>query len=75
MSASLSFYSNIFGFIAGGVSLLGFFVAVCRPQLPSNKIKVLENLLHETENIFNQAVEDGLLGHEFARMTKHRLTA
>jgi hypothetical protein len=73
MTTSLSFYSNIFGFIAGGVSLLGVVVAVCRPQLPSNKIKILENLLHETENIFKEAVEDGLLGREFARMTEHRL--
>jgi hypothetical protein len=70
----LSFYSNIFGFVVGGISLLGFVVAVFRPHLPSNKIKTLETLLHETENIFKAAVEAGLLVREFIDRTEHRLT-
>ena len=72
-SSSFSFSSNIFGFVAGGISLLGFMVAVCRTHLPSNKIKTLEILLHETENVFKEAVEGGLLVHEFIERTQHRL--
>ena len=70
---SLSFYSNVFGFIVGGASLLGFVVAICRPHLPSNKIKTLESLLHETDNAFKEAMEAGLLVHEFIERTEHRL--
>ncbi|KAH0826180.1 hypothetical protein J3R83DRAFT_5612, partial [Lanmaoa asiatica] len=73
-SSSLSFYSNVFGFIAGGISLLGFVVAVCRPQLPSNKIKKLETLLHEAENTFKESVEAGLLVPEFIERTDYLLT-
>ncbi|KAI9458230.1 hypothetical protein HD554DRAFT_2140266 [Boletus coccyginus] len=69
-----SLYSNIFGFVVGGISLLGFIVTVFRPHLPSNKIKTLETLLHETEDIFNEAMEARLLIHEFIERTEHRLT-
>lgn len=72
-NSSFSYSSNVFGFVAGGISLLGFMIALCRPHLPSNKIKTLENLLHETENTFNEAVEAGLLVHEFEERTQHRL--
>ncbi|KAG8216513.1 hypothetical protein J3R82DRAFT_6629 [Butyriboletus roseoflavus] len=72
-SSSLSFYSSVFGFIVGGISLLGFVISLCRPHLPTNKIKTLETLLHETENTFNGAVEDGLLMHDFIQMAEHRL--
>lgn len=60
-NSTVSFGSNIFGFVAGGFLLLVLFVAVCRSHLPSHKIKALETLLDETERIFNGAVEDGLL--------------
>ena len=60
-NSTVSFGSNIFGFVAGGFSLLALFVAICRSHLPSHKIKALETLLDETERIFNGAVEDGLL--------------
>lgn len=72
-NTSFSFYSNIFGFIVGGVSLLGFVVRLCRTHLPSNKIKTLEALLHETENTFRSAVEDGLLVDKFVQMAQNRL--
>ena len=72
-NSSFAYSSNVFGFVAGGISLLGFMIALCRPHLPSNKIKTLENLLHETENTFNEAVEAGLLVHEFEERTQHRL--
>ncbi|KIJ57762.1 hypothetical protein HYDPIDRAFT_44786 [Hydnomerulius pinastri MD-312] len=60
-SSAFSFYSNVFGFIAGGVSLAGLLITVCRSHLPSNKIKTLEALLEDTEKTFLKAVEDGLL--------------
>ena len=69
-----AFYSNVFGLVVGGVSLLSLAVAVCRPHLPSNKIKTLETLLHETEDTFRAAVEAGLLVDEFIERTKDRLT-
>ncbi|KIJ69910.1 hypothetical protein HYDPIDRAFT_104569 [Hydnomerulius pinastri MD-312] len=60
-STTFSFYSNVFGFIAGGVSLAGLLITVCRSHLPSNKIKTLETLLEDTEKTFLTAVENGLL--------------
>lgn len=69
-----SFCANIFGFVVGGISLLGFIVAVCRPQLPINKIRTLETLLHETEITFSEAVEAGLLVPEFVERTEENLT-
>jgi hypothetical protein len=69
-----AFYSNVFGLVVGGISLLSLVIAVCRPHLPSNKIKILENLLHETEDTFRDAVEAGLLVDEFIERTKDRLT-
>lgn len=69
-----SFSANIFGFVVGGISLLGVIVAVCRPHLPSNKIKTLEALLHETEDDFEEAVEAGLLVPEFVEKTEENLT-
>lgn len=68
-----SFCANIFGFIAGGISLLGCVIGVCRPHLPINKIKTLENLLHETETTFKEAVEAGLLVPEFIERTEENL--
>lgn len=73
-NSSFSFYSNVFGFVVGGVSLLGFVVAACRPHLPSNKIKMLESLLHDTESALNEAVEAELLVHEFIERAEDRLT-
>lgn len=73
-NSSFSFYSNVFGIIVGGISLLGCVVAVCRPHLPSNKIKTLETLLCETENTFKESVEAGLLVQGFIERTEHRFT-
>lgn len=68
-----SFCANIFGFVAGGISLLGFIAAVCRPHLPSNKVKTLVELLHETEDMFVYAVEAKLLVPEFIERTGENL--
>ncbi|KAF8139073.1 hypothetical protein EV363DRAFT_1253106 [Boletus edulis] len=56
-----SVFSSIFGFVVAAISLLAFAVNMCRSHLPSNKIKVLESLLDETETCFRKAIEDGLL--------------
>ncbi|KAH7882610.1 hypothetical protein F5I97DRAFT_288678 [Phlebopus sp. FC_14] len=52
--------SNVFGIIVGGVSLItlafGFHL-----HLPSNRIKHLQEVLDETEQIFKSALADGLL--------------
>ncbi|KAG6373908.1 hypothetical protein JVT61DRAFT_6061 [Boletus reticuloceps] len=56
-----SVFSSIFGFVVAAISLLAFVVNMCRSHLPSNKIKVLESLLDETETCFKKAIEDGLL--------------
>ncbi|KAF8119546.1 hypothetical protein EV363DRAFT_1440862 [Boletus edulis] len=62
MTASkFSFVSGIFGFAVTAISLLTLLTKVCRSHLPSNKIKALESLLDETEQFFENAVEEGLL--------------
>ncbi|KAF8555596.1 hypothetical protein OG21DRAFT_843622 [Imleria badia] len=73
-TSTFSFFSSIFGFIVAAISLLAFIVNICRSHLPSNKIKVLESLLDETETDFKKAVEDGLLTElPFVRRTERRL--
>ncbi|KAH7888239.1 hypothetical protein F5I97DRAFT_1966630 [Phlebopus sp. FC_14] len=57
---SFSFYSNVFGIIVGSVSLITLAFGFCM-HLPSKKIKYLEALLDETENIFKSALQDSLL--------------
>ncbi|KAF8555577.1 hypothetical protein OG21DRAFT_1507591 [Imleria badia] len=73
--ATFSFFSSVFGFIVAAISLLTFFVNIFRSHLPSNKIKVLESLLEETETCFKKAVEEGLLTElAFVQRTQRRLT-
>ncbi|KAF9238765.1 hypothetical protein BU15DRAFT_13964, partial [Melanogaster broomeanus] len=55
---------NVFGFVAGAISLTCLVFSICRTQLPSNKIKVLENLLDETQSLFHSRVEEGYLPQE-----------
>ncbi|KIK97190.1 hypothetical protein PAXRUDRAFT_825166 [Paxillus rubicundulus Ve08.2h10] len=66
-NGAFSFYSNVFGFVAGGISLILVVFSFCRSQLPSNKIKVLEELLNETEGLFSSCVEEGYLPDERVR--------
>ncbi|KAF9226735.1 hypothetical protein BS17DRAFT_696523 [Gyrodon lividus] len=73
--ASLSFSSNIFGFIAGGFSLVGLTVGLCRSHLPSRRIKDLECLLEDTQKTFKCALEDGLLPNaRFNHVVQSQLT-
>ncbi|KAH7889229.1 hypothetical protein F5I97DRAFT_490257 [Phlebopus sp. FC_14] len=58
---TFSFYSNVFAFVMGGISLVGLAFSLTRPHLPSNKIKMLQALLEETEKIYVSAIEEGLL--------------
>jgi hypothetical protein len=60
-SNALSFYSNVFGLFIGGTTILGVFLGFCRSHLPSQRIKELEELLEETQDLYESAVEDGLL--------------
>ncbi|KAH7882626.1 hypothetical protein F5I97DRAFT_1816261 [Phlebopus sp. FC_14] len=65
--------SNVFGIIVGGVSLItlafGFHL-----HLPSNRIKHLQELLDETEQVFKSALEDGLLPqHKCTSDVEHHL--
>lgn len=73
-TSTFSIFSGIFGFIVAAISLLTFVINICRSHLPSNKIKVLESLLEETETCFNKAIEDGLLTELlFVHRTERRL--
>lgn len=74
-TSAFTFFSSIFGFIVAAISLLAFIIKTCRSHLPSNKIKILESLLDETEAFFRNAVEDGLLTEpEFVRGIERHLT-
>ncbi|KAH0840355.1 hypothetical protein J3R83DRAFT_1377, partial [Lanmaoa asiatica] len=62
-------------FIVAAISFLAFVFNICRSHLPSNKIKVLESLLDETEMCFKRAIEDGLLTElTFVQWAECRLT-
>ncbi|KIK77666.1 hypothetical protein PAXRUDRAFT_834926 [Paxillus rubicundulus Ve08.2h10] len=63
-SNAFSFSSNLFGFVAGGISVIVLVFGFCRSQLPSNKIKVLEELLDETQALFSSYAEEGYLPEE-----------
>ncbi|OJA09903.1 hypothetical protein AZE42_06195 [Rhizopogon vesiculosus] len=72
-SNALSFYSNVFGLLIGGTTILGVFLGFCRSHLPSQRIKELEELFEETQGLYESAVEDGLL-HDMAKdQTRERL--
>ncbi|KIK74270.1 hypothetical protein PAXRUDRAFT_836017 [Paxillus rubicundulus Ve08.2h10] len=74
-SNTFSFYSNVFGFVAGGISLILVVFGFCRTQLPSHKIKVLEELLDETQDLFSSYVEQGYLPQESIRANIERRLA
>ncbi|KIJ20446.1 hypothetical protein PAXINDRAFT_7684 [Paxillus involutus ATCC 200175] len=73
MSSAFSFYSNVFGLVVGGVSLIVLVFAFCRSQLPSNKIKVLDELLDETQALVSSYVEKGYLPEEVRANIERRL--
>ncbi|KAG0696067.1 hypothetical protein DFH29DRAFT_952779 [Suillus ampliporus] len=63
----LSFYSNVFGLFIGATTILGVLLGFCRSHLPSERIKELEELLGETQGLYESAVEDGLLPDDMLR--------
>lgn len=75
---SFSTFSAYIGVVSGLVALLStvFAVYFCRFHLPSTKIKHLEDLLKDTEGIYNSGVESNLLpSHSFRRDAQARLTS
>lgn len=60
-SISFSFSANAIGVVVSGLSILGLFVAIYRYHLPSSKFKELEQLLLETEAMYDSIVEANLL--------------
>ncbi|KIJ06455.1 hypothetical protein PAXINDRAFT_158723 [Paxillus involutus ATCC 200175] len=63
-SNAFSFSSNVFGLVVGSISVIVLVFGFCRSQLPSNKIKVLEELLDETQALFSSYAEEGYLPEE-----------
>ncbi|KAG6370897.1 hypothetical protein JVT61DRAFT_10920 [Boletus reticuloceps] len=73
-TSTFSCFSSVFGFIVAAISFFAFIINIWRSHLPSNKIKVLESLLDETETYFKKAVEEGLLTElTFVHRTERRL--
>ncbi|KAG2127099.1 hypothetical protein DEU56DRAFT_701819, partial [Suillus clintonianus] len=52
---------NVFGLCIGAATILGVLLGFLRSHLPSQRIKELEELLEETQGLYESAVEDGLL--------------
>ncbi|KAG1733351.1 uncharacterized protein EDB91DRAFT_640668 [Suillus paluster] len=63
----LSFYSNVFGLFIGATTILGILLGFFQSHLPSQRIKELEELLEETQGLYESAVEDGLLPEDMLR--------
>ncbi|KII93059.1 hypothetical protein PLICRDRAFT_87499 [Plicaturopsis crispa FD-325 SS-3] len=63
----MSLGSDIFGYIAGAISVLVTFYAIVYNQLPKNKVLHLIGLLEDTESLYIRSKEEGLLSddHEF----------
>lgn len=57
----MSLGSDIFGYIAGAISILVTIYAIIYSLLPKNKIVHLLNLLEETEALYNSCSKEGLL--------------
>ncbi|KII83274.1 hypothetical protein PLICRDRAFT_58489 [Plicaturopsis crispa FD-325 SS-3] len=73
---SFSTFSAYIGVVSGLIALLStvFAVYFCRFHLPSTRIKHLEDLLKDTESIYNSGVESNLLpSHSFRRDAQARL--
>jgi len=60
-SSSFSSSANVVGLATGSITIFGLFVALYRSHLPSPKYKDLEQLLQETESIYESTVEANLL--------------
>ncbi|KIJ16646.1 hypothetical protein PAXINDRAFT_168155 [Paxillus involutus ATCC 200175] len=74
-SKAFSFYSNVFGLVVGVISVTVLVFGFCRSQLPSNKIKVLEELLDETQALFSSYAEEGYLPEESVKTDIERRLA
>ncbi|EGO02261.1 hypothetical protein SERLA73DRAFT_133192 [Serpula lacrymans var. lacrymans S7.3] len=51
---------DIFGYIAGGLGIIGLIYSVLHSQLPTTKLKSLDAIIQETQDLFHNATEDGL---------------
>lgn len=58
---AFSFYTNVFGLVIGVTTIFGVILGFFRSHLPSQRIKELEELLGETQGLYDSAAEDGLL--------------
>lgn len=68
--------SDVFGYIAGSISLIALGVSVFRARLPSVRMKDLEEVLNDTEMTLQAAVEAGLLPNtRVVLKLQQRLTA
>ncbi|KAH7882634.1 hypothetical protein F5I97DRAFT_290401 [Phlebopus sp. FC_14] len=70
---TFSLSSNVFGIIVGSVSLITLAFGI-HLHLPNNRIKHLQEVLDETEQIYRSALQDGLLPqHEFTSKVERQL--
>ncbi|KII88219.1 hypothetical protein PLICRDRAFT_54061 [Plicaturopsis crispa FD-325 SS-3] len=60
----MSLGMDLFGLIAGALSLLALFHSVVISQLPKTKIKDLDAVIRETEDQFYRDIEDGFLSNK-----------
>ncbi|OAX42345.1 hypothetical protein K503DRAFT_369726 [Rhizopogon vinicolor AM-OR11-026] len=61
MDNAFSFYTTVFGLTVGMMPIFGGILAFCQSHLPSRMIKELVGLLEETQDLYDSAVEAGLL--------------
>ncbi|TFY54582.1 hypothetical protein EVG20_g9648 [Dentipellis fragilis] len=74
LTMSRSSGMDIFGLVSGIISIMALLVHAIRIHLPSAKMEELDGLLIETENLFHDAQEQGLLkDSEFVQQTKQSL--
>jgi hypothetical protein len=67
---------NIFSYCVGGLALITTISSVlfyCGLYLPANQLKLLDELLIETKNIYHKANDEGLLPAKASRYAQTRL--
>ncbi|OAX39353.1 hypothetical protein K503DRAFT_689794 [Rhizopogon vinicolor AM-OR11-026] len=74
-SNALSFYSNVFGLLIGGTTIISVLLGFCRSHLPSQRIKELEELLDDTQGLYESAIEDSLLNDIHRNQMGERLVS
>ena len=69
--------SSDFGYFVGGLGLMSTAISLAffsRSYLPSNQMKILDELLRETRQIYEKSVEADLLPSNLQRALGERLT-